>query len=105
LSHIDPGTEEESEEFVRRIYEQRHIDLSSDSPAVNATSRLANPESPDNRVPDRGWQFDGTLDTWRKRDGRDRAKVVYQVLLALWKDADPDLPIVRQANADYARLR
>ena len=29
LSHIDPGTEEESEEFVRRIYEQRHLDLSS----------------------------------------------------------------------------
>jgi hypothetical protein len=30
LSHIDPGTREESEEFVRRIYEQRHLDLSSD---------------------------------------------------------------------------
>jgi hypothetical protein len=30
LSHIDPGPKEESEEFVRRIYEQRHIDLSSD---------------------------------------------------------------------------
>jgi hypothetical protein len=30
LSHIDPGTEEESEEFVRRIYEQRHTDVSSD---------------------------------------------------------------------------
>ncbi|MGH9608721.1 MAG: hypothetical protein ACRD34_03515 [Bryobacteraceae bacterium] len=30
LSHIDPGTPEESEEFVRRIYEQRHADLSSD---------------------------------------------------------------------------
>jgi hypothetical protein len=30
LSHIDPGPREESEEFVRRIYEQRHIDLSSD---------------------------------------------------------------------------
>jgi hypothetical protein len=29
LSHIDPGTQEESEEFVRRIYEQRHIDPSS----------------------------------------------------------------------------
>jgi hypothetical protein len=36
LSHIDPGTEEESEEFVRRIYEQRHIDLSSDR---NGTTR------------------------------------------------------------------
>ena len=30
LSHIDPGPQEESEEFVRRIYEQRHIDLCSD---------------------------------------------------------------------------
>lgn len=29
LSHIDPGTKEECEEFVRRIHEQRHIDLSS----------------------------------------------------------------------------
>jgi hypothetical protein len=29
LKHIDPGTREESEEFVRRIYEQRHTDLSS----------------------------------------------------------------------------
>jgi hypothetical protein len=30
LSHLDPGTAEESEDFVRRIYDQRHIDLSSD---------------------------------------------------------------------------
>ena len=30
LSHIDPGPREESEELVRRIYGQRHIDLSSD---------------------------------------------------------------------------
>lgn len=30
LSHIDPGPAEESEAFVRRIYEQRHIDVSSD---------------------------------------------------------------------------
>ena len=30
LSHIDPGTAEESEDFVNRIYGQRRIDLSSD---------------------------------------------------------------------------
>jgi len=30
LSHIDPGPVEESEAFVRLIYEQRHIDVSSD---------------------------------------------------------------------------
>jgi len=29
LSHIDPGTEAESEEFVRRIYEQRQLDVTS----------------------------------------------------------------------------
>lgn len=29
LSHLDPGTAEESEDFVRLIYEQRHIDRSS----------------------------------------------------------------------------
>jgi len=31
LSHIDPGPAEESEAFVRLIYEQRHIDVSSDN--------------------------------------------------------------------------
>jgi len=30
LSHIDPGTAQESEDFVRLIYEQRHIDLATD---------------------------------------------------------------------------
>jgi hypothetical protein len=29
LSHVDPGDAQESEEFVRLIYEQRHTDLSS----------------------------------------------------------------------------
>jgi tRNA A-37 threonylcarbamoyl transferase component Bud32/tetratricopeptide (TPR) repeat protein len=35
----------------------------------------------------------------------DKAKAVYQDLLTLWKDADPDISIVRQANAEYARLQ
>jgi len=30
LSHIDPGPAEESEAFVHFIYEQRHLDISSD---------------------------------------------------------------------------
>ena len=30
LSHIDPSTAEESEDFVNRIYEQRRFDRSSD---------------------------------------------------------------------------
>jgi eukaryotic-like serine/threonine-protein kinase len=29
----------------------------------------------------------------------------YQDFLTLWKDADPDIPIYKQAKAEYARLR
>jgi len=38
-------------------------------------------------------------------DARVRARIGYQDFLAVWKDADPDLPILRQAQAEYARLR
>ena len=31
LSHIDPGPAEETEEFVRLIYEQRHTEFYPDS--------------------------------------------------------------------------
>jgi len=34
-----------------------------------------------------------------------KAKAAYQDFLTLWKDADPDIPILRQAKAEYARLR
>ena len=35
----------------------------------------------------------------------DKAKIAYQDFLALWKDADPDIPIYQQAKAEYAKLR
>jgi hypothetical protein len=35
----------------------------------------------------------------------DAAKAAYQNLLALWKDADPDLALPRQAKAEFAALR
>ena len=34
-----------------------------------------------------------------------RAKAAYQDFLTLWKDADPDVPILIQAKAEYAVLR
>ncbi len=33
------------------------------------------------------------------------ARTAYQDLLAMWKDADPDLPILKQAKAEYAKLQ
>ena len=34
-----------------------------------------------------------------------KAKSDYQDFLTLWKDADPSIPILQQAKAEYARLR
>ena len=34
-----------------------------------------------------------------------KAKVAYQDVLATWKDADADLPLVQQAKAEYAKLQ
>jgi tetratricopeptide (TPR) repeat protein len=33
-----------------------------------------------------------------------KAKAAYQYFLTLWKDADPDIPILKQAKAEYAKL-
>jgi tetratricopeptide (TPR) repeat protein len=34
-----------------------------------------------------------------------KAKAAYQDFLTLWKDADPDIPILRQAKAEYAKVQ
>jgi eukaryotic-like serine/threonine-protein kinase len=33
------------------------------------------------------------------------ARTAYQDFLALWKDADPDIPILKEAKAEYAKLQ
>jgi tetratricopeptide (TPR) repeat protein len=33
-----------------------------------------------------------------------KARAAYQDFFALWKDADPDIPILKQAQAEYAKL-
>jgi cytochrome c-type biogenesis protein CcmH/NrfG len=34
-----------------------------------------------------------------------QARVAYQDFLALWKDADPDVPLLREVKAEYAKLQ
>jgi eukaryotic-like serine/threonine-protein kinase len=36
---------------------------------------------------------------------RTRALAAYKDFLALWKDADPDIPILKEAKAEYAKLQ
>jgi hypothetical protein len=34
-----------------------------------------------------------------------KAKAAFQDFFALWKDADPDIPILIAAKAEYAKLK
>ena len=34
-----------------------------------------------------------------------KAKAAYQDFLNLWKDADPDVPVLKEAKAEYAKLQ
>jgi outer membrane protein assembly factor BamD (BamD/ComL family) len=34
-----------------------------------------------------------------------KARTAYQDFLALWRNADPDLPLLREAKAEYARVQ
>jgi serine/threonine protein kinase/Tfp pilus assembly protein PilF len=36
---------------------------------------------------------------------RAKARAAYQDFLTLWKDADPDIPILKEAKAEYAKLQ
>jgi tetratricopeptide (TPR) repeat protein len=45
------------------------------------------------------------LDAAADPAARDKARSAYQDFLTLWKDADPDLPILKEAKAEYAKLQ
>ena len=42
---------------------------------------------------------------FQKQDDAPKARIAYQNFLAAWKDADPDLPLLHEAKAEYARLQ
>jgi len=42
---------------------------------------------------------------FQKQADAPKARIAYQNFLAAWKDADPDLPLLHEAKAEYAKLR
>jgi tetratricopeptide (TPR) repeat protein len=47
----------------------------------------------------------GLARSWSEAGDSVKARGAYQDFFALWKDADPDIPILKQAKAEYARLQ
>jgi hypothetical protein len=39
------------------------------------------------------------------QENTSKARPAYEDFLTLWKDADPDTPILKQAKAEYAKLQ
>jgi eukaryotic-like serine/threonine-protein kinase len=39
------------------------------------------------------------------RGDSEKARTAYQDFLAIWKDADPDVPVLKQAKAEYSKLQ
>ena len=47
----------------------------------------------------------GVARAYALQDDSAKAKTAYQDFFALWKDADPDIPILKQAKVEYAKLQ
>ena len=45
------------------------------------------------------------LDAAKDPANRDKARTAYEAFLTLWKDADPDIPVYKQAKAEYRQLQ
>ena len=43
--------------------------------------------------------------TFAMSGDKDKAKAAYRDFLALWKDADSDIPILNEGKAEYARVQ
>jgi eukaryotic-like serine/threonine-protein kinase len=47
----------------------------------------------------------GLARAYALQGSKDQARIAYQNFLALWKNADPDIPTLKQAQAEYAKLQ
>jgi len=47
----------------------------------------------------------GLARAYTQQGDQSRARIEYQNFLALWKDADPDIPILRDAKVEYEKIK
>jgi DNA-binding winged helix-turn-helix (wHTH) protein/tetratricopeptide (TPR) repeat protein len=47
----------------------------------------------------------GLARAYAEQGDKDKARVAYEEFLTLWKDADPDVPIYKEAKLEYAKLQ
>jgi tetratricopeptide (TPR) repeat protein len=75
------------------------------SEAVQAFQRLLDLKNVINVDPIMPMAKVGLARAYVMADDKPRARVAYQDFLALWKDADPDVPVLHEVKAEYAKLQ
>ncbi len=83
-AYLAPHQGSQAEGEFRKIIEHRVIALNS---PIGALARL------------------GIARAYVLQGDTVKAKAAYQDFLTLWKDSDAEIPILKQAKAEYARLR
>jgi tetratricopeptide (TPR) repeat protein len=56
-------------------------------------------------APEYALAYLGLARAYKMSNDPNKSRSAYQDFLALWKDADPDIPILKQAKAEYAKLQ
>jgi len=52
----------------------------------------------------RAYALQSRVETGASEPSRNKAIAAYKQVLDLWKDADPDIPVLRQAKTECERL-
>jgi serine/threonine protein kinase/tetratricopeptide (TPR) repeat protein len=73
-----------------------HVETAASAVRLEPALSLPRGQSPADRAPDSPADRDAA---------RVRALAAYKDFLTLWKDADPNIPILKQAKAEYAKLQ
>jgi eukaryotic-like serine/threonine-protein kinase len=91
-AYLAEGKGEEAATEFRKVIEHTGI-VWNCSTAPRAKLDLARAYALKTRAPGHSFEAD-----------REKAVAAYQDFLTLWKDADPDIPILKQAKSEYAQL-
>lgn len=50
-------------------------------------------------------RFQREARTYAAQGDKAKARATYEDFLALWKDADSDIPVVQEAKSEYAKVQ
>ena len=82
-----------------------HLEAKRGPEAAAEFQRIIDHRGIDGPIPEHSLAHLGLARAYALTGDTAKAKAAYQDFFVLWKDADPDVPILKEAKAEYAKLR